>query len=516
MKTTIFLSAFLSILAFSSVGQEVIIKGTLRCMNNGIATSTRGATNIIIIPSFNPAASVATTTDPQGFFQISTGWKAADLIDKEVTLYIITKCSSCKKVQRVFISADLDKQNRDPTKIYVTVKNWKLLENCEKIELPDLLSEQLLDSAHHLPAQDITGKAPGSQAIASGGFLNLFQKLLTAAIVQPATGLFTAYVLYPGKIKYGQFLQASAMTNTDNTGFNFSPSRNLSEAVFFNAAAIAKSVSRNNVSLLTNLKNNAKFSAYKRITPKLYLALGGIYTQQDEFRRVGYIGTFPADDPFTKTGKHSEKLKEFGAFFAGAYDINYKLSVGVTAKSTWQQFNNPFTLFISQDQIDDTTNIVTNTYIDDTTKLNHFDADISFNYAINSFLQLGFTVMNVAGTELYGDMFIKDSTKPTYKNQRSFGLGICYKHERFNVGVDALYANDEFYDASVGVNYVPFNNALIAAGYAFKQKSYSVSFKLKSFKIGYINDHNLMVNDVRVGKSKIFNGKIYSGFVFDF
>jgi hypothetical protein len=512
MKTKILFVTALVFMAHFSKAQEVIIKGTLRCLNNnGVATSTRGATNIVVIPSFNPSASVATTTDPQGFFQISPGWKATDLIDKEVTLYIITKCSNCKKLQRVFITQDLDKRNTDPTKLYVTVKNWKVLENCEKIELPDILSEQLLDSAHRLPPQTITGKAPGSQAMASAGFLNLFQKLLTAAIVQPATGLFVAHKLNPGKIKYGEFLQASAVTNTDNTGFNFSPSRNLSEAVFFNSAAIAKSPMANNISLLTNFKNNVKFSAFHKISTKLYMALGGIYTKQDEFRSVEYIGSFPVDDPITKTGRPAETLKEFAAFISAAYNINYKLSVGVTAKSTWQQFTKPVSLFIAQNDT-----AVTNTFTDDTTKLNRFDADISINYAITNFLQAGFTVMNVAGTELYGDLYIKDSVKPIYKNQRSFGLGVCYKNERLNVGVDALYAGNEFYDASVGVNYVPFNNSLIAAGYAFKQKSFSVSFRFKSFKIAYIDDNHLMVNDVKVGQSKVFNGKIYSGFVFEF
>ncbi|HZW69472.1 MAG TPA: hypothetical protein VFF57_01305, partial [Hanamia sp.] len=251
--------------------------------------------------------------------------------------------------------------------------------------------------------------------------------------------------------------------------------------------------------------------AFHKISPKLYLALGGIYTKQDEFRGVEYIGSFPADDPITKTGHPAETLKEFAAFISAAYNINNKLSVGVTAKSTWQQFTKPVSLFIGQNDT-----AVTNTFTDDTTKLNRFDADISVNYEITSFLQAGFTVMNVAGTELYGDLYIKDSVKPIYKNQRSFGLGVCYKNERFNVGVDALYAGNEFYDASVGVNYVPFNNSLIAAGYAFNQQSFSVSFRFKNFKIGYINDNHLMINDVKVGKSKAFNGKIYSGFVFEF
>src|SRR6185312_9403499 len=121
MKKILFLAAAFTTLLSTVNAQEVVIKGTLRCMNNGVATSTRGAVNIIIIPSFNPKAAVATTTTPQGFFQVNTGWDARDLKDKNVSLFIITKCSSCKRVERIFISEDLDKRNTDPTKLYVTV-----------------------------------------------------------------------------------------------------------------------------------------------------------------------------------------------------------------------------------------------------------------------------------------------------------------------------------------------------------------------------------------------------------
>jgi hypothetical protein len=102
MKTTILLLTA-SMIVTNVMAQQVIIKGTLRCTNNGV-TSTRGATNIVIIPSFNPASAVATTTTPQGYFEINTGWNAKDLRDKNVSLYILTKCSSCKKVERLFIS----------------------------------------------------------------------------------------------------------------------------------------------------------------------------------------------------------------------------------------------------------------------------------------------------------------------------------------------------------------------------------------------------------------------------
>ncbi len=510
MKTIILFSALFAVLAGTATAQEVVIKGTLRCTNNGVTTSTRGAVNIIIIPSFNPAAAVATTTTPQGFFQIHTGWNAKDLRDKDITLYIITKCSSCKRIQRVFISEDLDKRNTDPTKMYVTVKNWKILENCTQAELPDIMSEQLLDSAHHLPAQDISGKAPGSPAMSPVSFINVFQKLVTAAAGGGGpSGLYKATSIPTGKIKYGMFLHSSPITNTDNTGFNFSPSRNLSEAVFWNAAAIAFSGKPSNVSLLANFKNNIKLSGYTQIAKQFYLGLGGIYTKQDQSRDVLFANF---NDPTQIIAiSHREKLEEFAVFLAPVYQVNNHIGVGVTIKSVWQQFNNPNILALEFDNGNPH-----NLFMDDTIKKQNFDVDLSFNYKINSFLQAGISVMSVAGTKLYANMFVPDSANQSYVNQRGYGVGLCYKRGRLNVGVDALFTDKKFYDASVGVNYVPFNNGLIAAGYAFKQESFSVSFRLKHFKIAYINDNSLVINDVKIAKSKIFDGKIYSGFVFDF
>jgi len=512
MRTTIFITALFTLWYGAGTAQDVIIKGTLRCMNNGVATSTRGAINIIIIPSFNPKAAVATTTTPQGFFQVNTGWDARDLKDKNVSLFIITKCSSCKRVERIFISEDLDKRNTDPTKLYVTVKNWKLLENCQNAELPDILSEQLLDSAHRLPPEDISGKAPGSPALGPVSFINLFQKLVTAAATANS-GLFKVIAIQPGKIKFGNFLHSSAMINTDNTGFNIAPSRNLSEAVFWNASAIANSAKPNDISLLVNFKNNIKLSGYQQVTKQFFVGLGAIYTRQDQFRQIEVDDVNNAGNIFPVT--HSEKLEEFSVFLAPVYKINNKASVGISIKSVWQQFNNPNLVAMQQD-FSNNPSIPYNFFIDDSIKKQSIDADVSFSYKINRFLQAGVSVMNVAGSKLYADMFVPDSANQSYVSQRAYGVGFCYKRGRLNVGADALFTDNEFYDASLGVNYVPFNNGLIAAGYAFKQQSFSVSFRLKNFKIAYIYDNNLVINDVRVSKNKVFDGKIYSGFVFDF
>jgi hypothetical protein len=78
-----------------------------------------------------------------------------------------------------------------------------------------------------------------------------------------------------------------------------------------------------------------------------------------------------------------------------------------------------------------------------------------------------------------------------------------------------LFTQDDFYDASIGLSYVPFNNAQLSAGVALKQLSYSFAFRMKHFRIAYINDNDWMVNEKRKGKSGILNGGIYGGFIFD-
>ena len=84
------------------------------------------------------------------------------------------------------------------------------------------------------------------------------------------------------------------------------------------------------------------------------------------------------------------------------------MSLGITIKSIWQQFNNPNLVALEQIFITQP-NTSYNFFRDDTIKKQHFDADVSFSYKINSFLQAGVSVMNVAGTKLYADPFVPDA-----------------------------------------------------------------------------------------------------------
>ncbi|MEP6750029.1 MAG: hypothetical protein ABJB86_19980 [Bacteroidota bacterium] len=488
----------------NTYGQPLIIKGKITCLNQN-ANSTKGAENVIVVPTFLPAKSAITVTRPAGYFEFNTGVPITTLQDKTVTIYVISRCTSCKEIaRRVFISEDQDRQNRDDTKKYVTVKDWMLNADCEKAQLKPFAADSLLNAVVKQPAQDLDKVSAATALTGAPAALNFLTNLVAVVAAAPA-GNFQLQKLLPGKIHYGNFLLASPLMQSANTGFNFSPSRDMSEAVFWNPSAIANSRKPNNISLLTNLKNNIKAGGYARLTDKISLGGGFIYTKQDEFRNSFFINTDNIANPAKEVDSLSMKLREFAAFISPVYKVNKQFSIALTIKSIWQNFNVPYKVFAT-----DASDIV-----DTSIKKQHIDIDISATYKINSSFQLGINFMNLAGTKLYADAFVPGQAIKPMQTQRSAGLGLLYKWQRLNVGADALFTEDGFYDATFGANYVPFNNALISAGFAVKQLSYSLAFKIKYFRIAYINDNNWMVNEKRKGKSGILNGKIYGGFVFD-
>ncbi len=512
MKNFITYSVSLLLLYNAAWGQTLVIKGRVRCRNESVH-STRGAENIIVVPAFVPSKSTTTGSTPPGYFECNTGVPFAELQDKQVSLYIVSGCSQCSElVKRVFISEDQDRKNKDKAKSYVTVKDWKLNANCNDVELPSFRSDSLLSVIVQQPEQGIGQITNATALVGTPALLNLLTNITPIIGVVSNAGFFEAREMGPGKIKYGQLLFSSALTHTANTGFNFSPARDMSEAVFWNPSVIVKSTNPYNISLLTNVKNNAKLGGHFRVNDRLSAGAGFIYTQQDEYREALFV-KISNEANTVRIDSFLMKLKEYSAFLAPAVKINDRISAGLTIKSIWQQFNIPNILQISFDDNGSTTN----TYTDSTIKKQKWDIDVSASYKVSNALHVGINLMNLAGTTLYADAFAAGGNKNyNRQNQRAVGLGACYKWQRFNFGTDVIFTEDGFYDASIGVNYVPFNNALLSAGLAVKQLSFSAAFRIKHFRIAYINDNDLMVNEKRKGRSGILNGSLYGGFVFDF
>lgn len=511
MKRILIYSFLLLWLCNNLYSQSVIVKGRVRCMNP-TASSTRGAENIVVVPTFMPSKSAITATNPQGYFEFNTGTPLPVLQDKQINVYLVSKCGNCPEtVKRIFVSEDQDRLNKDASKCYVTIKDWKLSKACNELELPARTADSILGVVVKQP-EDKLGQASSATALlGSPTLLNLLTNLISVVGTVSNFGTFRATELSPGKIDYGRFLFSSAITHTANTGFNFSPSRDMSEAIFWNTASIAQSRKPYNISAFTNVRNNVKVAGFAKLTDRISLGAGLIYTWQDEFRGVTYSNI---NNPLNKVKVDSVglRLKEYAIYLGPAIRLTPRFSAGFAIKGIWQDFNIPNRLVIGNDANGNTTN----TFTDSSIKQDKFDVDISFMYKVSKAFQVGLNLMNLAGSELHADAFVPAQVNKPILKQRALGLGLCYKLQRFNFGVDILVTEDDFYDVSLGINYVPFNSALLSAGIAFKQLSYSIAFRVKHFRIAYVDDNGLMINQKNDPRSSILNGRIYGGFIFDF
>ncbi len=507
MKNFISATGFFLLMMAEAKSQNVIIKGKIKCQSPSPG-STKGAENIVVVPTFVPSQSTLTVTRPAGYFEFNTGMPLGKLDDKQVQVHLVYRCgNTCDNtVIRAFVSEDQDRQNRDASKCYVTLRDWHINSKCAEVELPSHMADSMLKVILKQPVQPIGDISNISSLAGSPALLNLLTTLTTlGSFPGNFIGTFEVVNLKSGNIRYGQFLLASPLFHSANTGFNFAPVRDFSEAVFWNPSTIAMSKKNNNISLLTNFKNNGKRCGFTRLSNKISLGAGFIYTRQDEFRPADYetAGGSPA-----AIDSVALKLYEYSAHVSGAYEVREQLAVGLSIKSVWQEFTIPTRLIVNNDKL--------GTFFDSTITKQQFDIDISATYKFSKSLQAGISLMNLTGSELYADSFVPKEQNILFTNQRSAGLGLVYKYHRFNAGLDVLITEDGLYDATFGVNYVPFNHALISAGIAFKQLSYSFSFRLKHFRIAFINDNGYLINEKRKGKSSFLDGRIYGGFTFNF
>lgn len=266
--------------------------------------------------------------------------------------------------------------------------------------------------------------------------------------------------------------------------------------------------SGSNISLFTNFRNNVKAGGFYQLSSKFAIGAGVRWYGQDEFRTVEYQPNSDVGAIQLFNDSLSLKLNEYIINVAASYRVNDKLGVGLAIKHTTQNFSRPVKVFIESGK----PSVFTNENYSKT----KIDADLSVSYAATESLNLGATLLNVFGSELYSDVFLPGAIEKPLYQQRAVGIGAMYKLDRLNIGTDILLNKEGLYDISLGANYVPFNNALISAGFAFLNSSYSIAFRMKYFRIAYVNDNNFLVNENKKGKSGIFNGRLHSGFVFDF
>jgi len=516
MRKLFYLAGIMFCCVSASFAQELLVfKGTVRCIISNDELATRGAKNVVVVPGFNPQKSGLTSD--QGYYELNTGIPISMLEDKSIVIYYISACKQCVKKMVVFVAPELARESFDQTLSYITVETIKMKAGCKQTEPDPMGADKELSKFTSQPATDISTISALNVVTAPPSLLNLLTEAAAAeAVVGQGSFQVEPKSPFQGGFhnNFGRFLLASSMFLTANPGFNFSPSRLKSEAVFWNPAALApreekgrsgatKGIKpeKGDVQVFLNFKNNIKLSGYVRLNDRMSIGLGGIYMKRDAFQQVEYEVLGRVSHPLT--------IQEYAVFLPVAYRLGKKLRMAVTAKYMGQRFNLPS--IVSLDS-----NPSIPRFTDITVTRQQFDADVSLNYDILPSLALGVNYMNVAGSKLYAEPIVAVRQFIPYTSTRSIGAGLCYRWRRFNFGSDVMIAHDSLYDVTAGVNYVPFNNALVGAGYAFRQKAYSVSFKWGHFMTSYVDDNGFLLSQKKPGRSKIFNGRIYSSVILDF
>jgi hypothetical protein len=517
MRKQFYLAAIMLLSISDGISQETLVfKGTVRCIISNDELATRGAKNVVVVPGFIPQRS--SQTSDQGYYELNTGVPIRVLQDKSIAIYYYSACKECVRKVIVFIAPELARDNFDQTFAYITVETIKMKAGCKQTEPDPLTSDKELSKFISQPGTDLNKVSGLNVVTAPPSLLNLLTEAVVAeAVGGPPHSPVDTTVAFQGGFhnNFGRFLLASPMFLTGNAGFNFSPSRLKSEAVFWNPASLAPAEeegksgtkkgiqpAQGDVQLFLNFKNNIKLSGFVRLNDRMSLGLGGIYTKRDAFQEVKYVG-------MPGTVSHPQTIQEYAVFLPLAYRVSKKLALAVTAKFMGQRFNLPQSM-----SLDSSPSIPK--FTDITVTRQQFDADVSLNYDILPSLTLGINYMNIAGSKLYAEPTVALVHSIPFTNMRSLGAGLCYRWRRFNIGTDAMIAGDSLYDVTTGVNFVPFNNALIGAGYAFRQKAYSLSFKWGHFMTTYVDDKGFLLSQKKPGKSAFLNGRLYTSVIFDF
>lgn len=514
MKPNLLLLIF-SFAIYIGKSQSIIFKGRVKC-NNQNENSTKGASNVVIVPTFKPSASTITVSQPTGYFEFNSNVPLSALQDKTISIFAMSRCAICKEtMRRIFVSEDQDRQNRNDDKLYVTVKDWILNANCNNAELKAKAADSILRMVIQQPDLDLNQMSNASAIVSAPSVLNFLAKLSDVVSVSGfPSGGFTLDSIGPGNIHFGQSFFASPLLHSMNAGFNFSPIRDMSEAVFWNPSSLANSNQSGNLNFISNFKNNLKLNGYYRLNNRLTIGAGMMGTQQIESRIVFFRNEFGVREPIEPGKYDSVKIKnlEYRFNIAGSYKLNKKISIGMSIQYTIQHYNYPDSLFVGASGNDPKID-----FFFKPINIGVLDFNVSSTYKINPSLTLGINLMNLAGSTLNGNFINQDDPNKSFKlNQRSIGFGVTYKLRRFNFGVDGLFAQNNLYDCTVGVSYVPFNNAILSAGYAVKHSDYYLSLKLQHFRMGYIQDRNWLVAERKTTVSDFFKGRFYTGFMYDF
>jgi len=292
--------------------------------------------------------------------------------------------------------------------------------------------------------------------------------------------------IIPNSFQTGRFLSYSFSTNSKNIGFNFSPTRNMSEAIFWNSSAIA----------LSNIKQFSVFADFQRFFQASFsipclnrfgVGFGLIVMRHKEDRSVLIETNEVVSVP--------QKSLELGVFWASSFKLNENVSFGITLKQLDQKIEEPSLVIRGNKYSDKDSTFISSKYFFSSEEISNFisEVDISSTFNLTSSFKLGLVLMNILGNKV--------RFKDKYDNVRSYGIGFTYFKSRLNLGSNIKVSRNKS-TLAIGCNYVPFDNTRFNFGITNENQSYVIGLKLYFISYNFHKNkifgssHNLGLNIV--------------------
>jgi len=470
----------LVVCVFSSqilAAQQLGLSGDIRC--KGPDKKSIGLSNVVIEPTFAPNRATVTASQPAGYFLIKTQKDAKQLIDKEITLYVIPPCDHCKEVAvRTYIWKEKLKTT-DEGELLCILDPVYLKLNCETVTMNPRSADSMVKGfTNFMISRENEKNAKDGAYVASPALLQILSFLSLAAFAGPKPDTvhpeyYKLEYLNGGKMKAGQFLWNSAMSVSGTLGNNFSPIRDYTEAAFWNPSSIGLQYNSTNISTFINWTNHFKIAGFSKLGNSIFVSGGLLYNTQRENMDMHFVNV---DDPTsTKDVSSTVKLRETALFIAPIVKLNNHFSVAGTFKPMWQNI-------IMPTQFETTAHDTTYNYAKVMNQ--KIDVDLSATYDFKNVLQAGINLMNVFNSRMFSKITTSDSLVADLPS-RAAGFGLSYRRKHFNVGTDLLWTQTRI-DASIGANYVFLRHCMVNLGYSPTKASFSLGFAYNSFKIAYV------------------------------
>ena len=393
------------------------------------------------------------------------------IVDKDITLYYCNSKESLQKKRISILEPQISKIEND----YVYYVESVVLDvPCSEAVENESVMYQQLALLQQKPEE--TGKLLGIGTVTASS-LPIWILALPGGAGAAADGDGAPSVpvrvidISDQDIPQGKLLSYSLSAFSDKMGFNFVPKRDIGESVFWNSSAISMAFF-NQISAYSNFENYSRVSAAFTVKDVIGFGIGYMYLKQEE-KRTGLLetGQFIIDD---------FESKEDGIFLSASILLQEVLpnsfSVGITGKRIEQEIESPGDVaYINA------TSGIFKSWTHNERKNTIYDFDLSATYRLSNSVTLGATLMNIAGKKLI------DGTGYEIP-QRAGGIGGVYQWRKLQIGTDIICRESESAGLALGANFVPFNSALIYAGYDTTYHAYSV--KAKYWWLSYTYNYN--------------------------